>query len=135
MDAPAATARLSSEFPAVPASVPAARAAVAPLAEDCGADSHAVALCVSEAVANAVLHAYRDGSDGAVHCEAWIDTTPHHRTLWVAVEDDGVGMHPRSDSPGLGLGLSLIAAMSSRLEIHGRGRGSSIQMAFDCPAR
>ena len=34
------------------------------------------------------------------------------------VEDDGRGMVPRPDSPGLGLGLPLIATVSDRFETH-----------------
>ena len=40
-------------------------------------------------------------------------------------------MLPRTDSPGLGLGLPLIAQMTESLEVHDRaGGGTEIRMAF-----
>jgi len=37
--------------------------------------------------------------------------------LLVAVRDEGRGMLPRPDSPGLGLGLPLIATLTETLEL------------------
>ena len=40
-------------------------------------------------------------------------------------------MLPRTDSPGLGLGLPLIAQMTQSLEVHDRaGGGTEIRMSF-----
>jgi anti-sigma regulatory factor (Ser/Thr protein kinase) len=129
------TCCVSSRLPARPASVPAARAAVAPLAKTCGADESAVALCVSEAVTNAVLHAYRDGRRGDVRVHAWIDEAASDRALRVSVEDDGVGMSPRVDSPGLGVGLSVIATMATAVDVRSRHPGCAIQLTFACGQR
>jgi serine/threonine-protein kinase RsbW len=79
-------------------------------------DVDAVELAVSEAVANVTVHAYRDeqrpaDAPGRVRVAARIDGGD----LWVVVSDDGVGMAPRADSPGLGLGLPLIAQLSDGL--------------------
>ena len=47
------------------------------------------------------------------------------------VVDEGRGILPRADSPGLGLGLPLIAQMTESLEVHDRrGGGTEIRMAF-----
>ena len=52
--------------------------------------------------------------------------------LNVIVADEGVGMSPRGDSPGLGLGLGLMATVADRFEID-RNAGTSgvvLRMAF-----
>jgi serine/threonine-protein kinase RsbW/stage II sporulation protein AB (anti-sigma F factor) len=88
-----------------------------------------IALAVSEALSNAVLHAYvgRD-SPGDVGVDAWVD----EHALTVVVCDDGVGMLPRPDSPGLGLGLSVIARMTEHLEVESPAArpGMLLRMTF-----
>jgi anti-sigma regulatory factor (Ser/Thr protein kinase) len=123
--------RLSCVWPAVAASVAEARAAVSEFAEAAGATSDALAavsLAVSEAVTNAVLHAYLDRDEpGSVEVRARREA----ETVVVEVADEGRGMLPRTDSPGLGLGLPLIAQMTESLEVHDRdGGGTEIRMAF-----
>jgi serine/threonine-protein kinase RsbW len=75
---------------------------------------HDVRLAVSEAVTNAVVHAYRERAEPGtvvvsvtVNDGEWID---------VRVIDDGGGMAPRDDSPGPGLGLPLIHRLADRVE-------------------
>jgi serine/threonine-protein kinase RsbW/stage II sporulation protein AB (anti-sigma F factor) len=88
-----------------------------------------IALAVSEALSNAVLHAYvGHDSPGDVGVDAWVD----ERALRVVVCDDGVGMLPRTDSPGLGLGLSLIARMTEHLEVESpdAAPGMRLRMTF-----
>ena len=47
------------------------------------------------------------------------------------IADDGRGMPPRSDSPGLGLGLPLISDLATSLEIaDGDGSGTVLHMTF-----
>lgn len=71
-----------------------------------------IALAVSEALANAVIHAYVGYDEpGGVGVEAWMN----ERSLEVVVCDEGIGLKPRVDSPGLGLGLALIGQMTERL--------------------
>jgi anti-sigma regulatory factor (Ser/Thr protein kinase) len=94
-------------------------------------DIDAVELAVSEAVANVAVHAYRDerppgAEPGRVRVSARIDGGE----LSVVVSDDGVGMAPRADSPGLGLGLPLIAQLSDGLEIEQRPTGSRMVIRF-----
>lgn len=123
--------RLSRVWPAVAASVAEARNAVTSFAEAAGATGDALAavsLAVSEAVTNAVLHAYLDHPEpGSIEVRARREA----ETVVVEVADQGRGMLPRTDSPGLGLGLPLIAQMTESLEVHDRdGGGTEIRMAF-----
>jgi anti-sigma regulatory factor (Ser/Thr protein kinase) len=71
-----------------------------------------VGLVVSEGVTNAVNHAYVGDEPGDVRIQvAFLE-----EELQVTIEDDGKGMTPRPDSPGLGLGLPLIATVSERFD-------------------
>ena len=58
----------------------------------------------------------------------------HHmdHRLPVAVEDDGIGLGPRPDSPGAGFGLVLIASLATELELAlgPDGRGTVVRMTF-----
>jgi len=74
-----------------------------------------VKLAVSEAAANAVVHAYRD-SRAPGDVRVFIEQA--EELLTVGVLDNGIGMSPRADSPGAGLGLSLIADLADRCEIN-----------------
>ncbi|RDJ93167.1 ATP-binding protein, partial [Lacticaseibacillus rhamnosus] len=75
-------------------------------------------LAASEALTNVVLHAYRDGEGGGrIDVVAALASSE----LWVLVADDGCGLHPRADSPGLGMGLALIAAISEFIEMFQTG--------------
>ena len=53
--------------------------------------------------------------------------------LTVEVADDGRGMVPRIESPGLGLGLALIAQMADVFEIRTERKrpGLTLRMQFD----
>ena len=109
-----------------------ARAAARAFAAESGADADtlaAVALCVSEAVSNAVVHAYRESErPGEVEVEA----NRPNGFLCLLVRDHGCGLAPRTDSPGLGLGLPLIAESASSLEVRTPGGGGTeIRMRFD----
>jgi anti-sigma regulatory factor (Ser/Thr protein kinase) len=88
---------------AVPKSVGILRTGIAALAARHGADADRqgdVALAVSEAMSNAVIHGFIDSSPGALHVIA----EHHPGRLIVRVIDDGCGLVPRGDSPGMGLG-------------------------------
>jgi serine/threonine-protein kinase RsbW len=88
-----------------------------------------IALCVSEAMTNAVVHAYRhDDRPGPVEVEVELDG----HSLWVRVRDRGHGLEPRIDSPGLGLGLPLISQMSASSQIISpEDGGTEVIMRFD----
>jgi serine/threonine-protein kinase RsbW len=121
---------LSLTFRAERESVPAARRSVSEFAAAVGADRHqvdAVRLAVSEAMTNAVLHAY-NAEPGNVYVTAAV--VPGE--FWVLIADEGRGLEPRTDRPGLGLGLALIAQVSDELAIVPRaGGGLEVRMRFD----
>jgi serine/threonine-protein kinase RsbW len=126
---------LSLELLATPESVGAARRALAVYCAEHGAaraTTDRVLLSVSEAVTNALVHAYRyvaEPAAGRIQLEARFGEA----ALVVVVRDFGCGMAPRLDSPGLGLGLPLIAASTSSVQIDATPEGgcTEISMAFE----
>jgi serine/threonine-protein kinase RsbW len=86
-----------------------------------------IEVAVSEAVTNAVLHAYLGGDPGEVR----VLVSLLRDEVELVVEDDGRGMLPRTDSPGLGLGLALIATLSDRFDAESvPGTGTRLSMWF-----
>jgi serine/threonine-protein kinase RsbW len=120
---------LELELPASPPSVAEARHALSAYAERCGwTDLWPVQTAVSEAVGNAILHAYPDGDDAR---RVWVRAQLDRDNLLVSIEDDGTGMRPRVDSPGLGLGISLIESVTDRLVMEDRSEGGlRVQLWF-----
>lgn len=123
----------SATYEASAHSVAVVRNQMAALARDCGLDEGEIAdvkLAVSEAATNALLHAYRGrGEPGTIRVDAYIV----NGELIIAVADEGIGMQPRTDSPGLGLGLPVIASVAKRVEFSPDDPGTRLRMAFDCP--
>lgn len=122
---------LRRALPAVPATVTAMRGEVAAFASAAGIGEpllSGVKLAVSEAVTNVVIHAYVDAAQpGEVRLLASVEGNRVH----VTVSDDGCGMIPRLDSPGLGVGLPFIAHHADTLDIgHNHGGGTTLQMSF-----
>jgi serine/threonine-protein kinase RsbW len=121
---------LSLTYRAEPETVPRARRAVTDFALGAGADSRqvdAVRLASSEAITNAVAHAYRD-QPGPVYVTAAVV----EGELWILIADDGCGLEPRTDRPGLGLGLGLISQVSDDLAIVPRASGGTeVRMRFN----
>ncbi len=125
----------TDSFPAVPDAVAQARNALSDFAREAGADEaqlEAVRLAASEAVTNAVMHAYDKGQKGTVQVSAsYIEDE-----LWLLVADGGNGLRPRANSPGLGLGLALIAQLADEFQILSRGSGGTeLRLRFKLPAR
>jgi anti-sigma regulatory factor (Ser/Thr protein kinase) len=88
-------------------------------------------LAASEAITNAVLHAYRDRErPGTV--TAGISTDTGAGRVEMVVTDGGLGMTPRPDSPGAGLGLLIIDAVSDQVTIRPgcTGAGTEVRMIF-----
>jgi two-component sensor histidine kinase len=106
-----------------------AREAIVGFARQHGADSDGVALAVSEAVTNAILHAFRGRELGKIAVQAWLDGD----LFLVSVSDDGTGMRPNPESPGLGLGLSLIGSVSDGVEIEKLDPGTRLRIRFQLP--
>lgn len=126
---------LTQSFPAVADSIPRARHAVAEFAARAAEFGHggldAVRTAVSEAVTNAVVHAYRDGETGQVRVSA----ARADGELWVLVADDGCGYRTPAVHPGLGCGLAVIAALASEYSVLERAEGGTeVRMRFSAAA-
>lgn len=90
-----------------------------------------IRLAVTEACANVVVHAYPEGEEGLM----LICATVLGDELQVAVRDWGQGIRPRPDSPGLGLGLSLIAALAETVQLgHDTAEHTEVRMTFSMTA-
>jgi anti-sigma regulatory factor (Ser/Thr protein kinase) len=120
--------RIELRMPAEPRAVRAIRDAARRFAVEHGArDTDALALALTEAVTNVVVHAYRDGERGDVRVVACAEPA----RLVVVVRDYGCGMRPRHDSPGLGVGLSLIGHLASHFDVEAPdGDGTRLRMHF-----
>jgi anti-sigma regulatory factor (Ser/Thr protein kinase) len=119
--------------PARPENVAIARQALAGLCEALPTSPKVLAdvkLAVTEACTNCVVHAYPNGlgEDAVFEVEA----DPGEDELLVIVRDYGRGISPNTESPGLGLGLPLIAALSRTVEFRGGNAvtGTEVIMSF-----
>jgi anti-sigma regulatory factor (Ser/Thr protein kinase) len=121
-----------ARLPGTPLGVRTARQEMSALAADCGMDAAGVAdvrLAVTEAATNAVMHAYAGGEG-----ELTVTAVVQKGELEIVVGDTGPGLRDRTDSPGLGVGLSIIATVADRLKIvSSPSGGTQIHMAFPCP--
>lgn len=120
-----------ARIPGTPHGVGLLRREMTELAKDCGMDAEAIAdvgLAVTEAATNAVIHAYAE-AEGELRVTAAVQ----EGELAIVVGDTGPGLIEGRDSPGLGLGLSIIASVAERLRIVNRPGGTEIHMAFPCP--
>ena len=118
---------LDLRLPAERDSVADARLAVAEIAREVGAEEMDVKIAVSEAVANAVMHAFRQRAPGTIRLRA--DRTDE--ALVISVADDGGGMRPHLDSPGLGFGISLITRVAKDVTFDSSDRGTTVLMSFE----
>lgn len=122
---------LRRALPAVPSTVTALRTEVAAFAVAAGIDEPlltGVKLAVSEAVTNVVVHAYVNAEHPG---EVRLAVSLRDGRVHVTVSDDGCGMTPRLDSPGLGVGLPFIAHTADTLDIdHSDGGGTELRMSF-----
>jgi serine/threonine-protein kinase RsbW len=122
------SAAVSLRLPARPENVAVVRQALTGLGDAYDLDPELlgdIKTAVTEACNNVVLHAYPDG-DGLVEVEA--DSDGEYTD--VVVRDFGAGIQPRgfTEERSLGLGLPLIATLSSRFEIRGGGPDSGIEV-------
>ncbi len=85
-----------------------------------------IKLAVTEACTNVVIHAYPE-TEGPMEIRAALGD----EELSVIVRDEGRGVVPRADSPGLGLGLPLIATLTESLELGtGDDNATEVRMTF-----
>ena len=127
--------RFHNAYPAVPESVAAVRAALQSFAKRCRLPPNtieAITLAASEAATNVVVHAYREVErPGEIEVAAALAADE----LWVIITDAGSGLRPRPDSPGLGLGLAIIAQVADGVDlVRPAAGGLELRMRFALPA-
>lgn len=134
MDGRTAIGETAWTVPARPQSVAELRARASAFAKEHGAAADLlgpIILAVSEAATNAVMHAFVDQEPGIVTltCEAGPGE------LRYAIADDGRGMQPRTDSPGLGFGLSTMGKLATRMDVRASpaGVGTTVRLVFRAP--
>ena len=128
--------RMVLQLSCIPSNVGVARMAVATFAAGSGftvPDVEEIKVAVSEAVSNAVLHAYPDGS-GEVVVRAFAEGG----SLLVEVEDQGIGIRDlaKAREPGfttapdhMGLGFSFMESFMDDLSLESSpGRGTTVRM-------
>ena len=97
-----------------------------------GRELHDVRLGVTEVFTNAIVHAYGDRDPAGE--EILVEVFHEDEALLIVVADDGPGIAPRVGSPGLGLGLPVVASLTESLELVPReGGGAEVRMTFACP--
>jgi serine/threonine-protein kinase RsbW len=85
-----------------------------------------IRLAVSEAVSNAVIHAYHGEEAADVAVSAWLEGDD----LRLVIADTGVGIGPRRDSPGLGLGLPLMSSLADSVDVRPANPGTEVHLCF-----
>lgn len=81
---------------------------------------------ISEACNNVVLHAYGD-EPGPMRVRMYMDD----RQIRVEVEDDGIGVEPDVVDRAEGIGLSVMRALTSEMDVHvGPQGGTLVRMWF-----
>jgi serine/threonine-protein kinase RsbW len=117
-------------LPARPENIAVVRHAFGALGEAYALDAQTLSdirLAVTEACTNVVVHAYPDGDDGPMEVLAALLGDE----LTVVVRDAGKGIGPRPDSPGLGLGLPLIASLTESVQLGRDGdEHTEVRMTF-----
>ena len=123
---PATSLTMHERFPATLESVGLARRTVRRFAAPFEVDLDGVVLAVSEAVANAVAHAYADGPRGDVELSATV--APFELT--VKVSDNGQGLVAGNLHPGAGFGLTIIRRVAQHVDLADTPAGVTVTMTF-----
>ncbi|MEA2190959.1 MAG: serine/threonine-protein kinase RsbW [Solirubrobacteraceae bacterium] len=85
-----------------------------------------IVLAVSEAAANAALHAY-DRRPGTMTLVARVEDDRLH----ILVRDHGCGIQEPASTPVLGHGLSLMTHVAESIDVIGSPAGTDVVMTFD----
>lgn len=129
----AETTGFELSMPAIAENVAVVRHAFGGLGEALDLDDALIAdikLAVTEACTNVVVHAYGEET-GKMEISAEVEDS----MLKIVVGDHGNGLLPRLDSPGLGLGLPLIATLATSLELDTESdHRTLVRIAFDLDA-
>jgi serine/threonine-protein kinase RsbW len=129
--------RVVLEVPAKPEYLLLARLAATGVARSAGASEETIAdlkLAVTEAVANAVRHAYPADAPGRV----WLELSAEGGKLEIAVSDEGRGLDgadvgPRAEQEGeSGMGLSIIRAIADEVHVGAGTGGLGTRVRFAC---
>jgi len=128
MPAPLAVVPCTSfELEATARSVAEVRRRLVAFGAEVGADRELlgrVALAVSEASANVVMHAYRDRRESR---PLRVAADFEDGDLEVVIADEGAGLRP-GRSPGLGVGLGIIADTCDRFVIRAGPDGLGVEL-------
>jgi serine/threonine-protein kinase RsbW len=128
-----ATPDMELALPARAANIAVVRHALGAFGETFAVDRQTLSnirLAVTEACTNVVVHAYPDGHEGPLKVSA----TLLEGELVVVVRDEGPGIAPRADSPGLGLGLPLIASLTRSVLLGRDDKHTEVRMTFPLAA-
>jgi serine/threonine-protein kinase RsbW len=122
-------------LPAIPGSVPRLRRKLLEVISGRGFDEDAIGLAVTEALTNAVRHAY-PGSQGPVTLGV---EQRGDRLVVVVVADEGIGARAFTAQSGsdraAGMGLPLLHELCASVRIEPGTRGTTVTMTFARPAR
>ena len=92
-----------------------------------------VALAVSEAATNAVVH----GSAGRADPQVRLCVDVGDLEMLVTISDEGDGLKPRLrmvDGTHTGAGLTIIANLTGRLDVQTGSEGTDVRLTFPCSA-
>jgi serine/threonine-protein kinase RsbW len=118
---------------ATPTAIPELRHQAVAFAEAAGSEAALrsdVALALSEAVTNVVLHAYSEPGAGDVLVEGNVEGG----WLEFRIRDHGLGFRSGS-SGGMGVGLSLIANVSDSFDVEQSPQGTTLVIRFAADRR
>jgi len=95
-------------------------------------DLNELTRAVSEALSNTVVHAYRN-TGGRVEVRASVDAAAG--VIAIGVRDYGIGCNPRTDSPGIGMGVPLMTALARTVNVAApTDGGTDVCLTFALPA-